>query len=313
MLESYISVSSYDKGGPMLDIRHKTFLKVYELMNYTKASEALFITQPAVTQHIKFLEEHYGIKLFCYKNRKLNATKKGMLLYEFTKKMEAENLYLQKLLEHDDEVEEISFGATLSIGEFVMPEIINRILEENKNIKLNMYVENTEVLLSKLENGKISFAFIEGFFDKSKYDFEFFSREKFIPICSGNSSLANLELNLEDIFDQELILREKGSGTRDIFENHIYNKNYTISSFSRVSEIGSLNVIKELVKRGKGISFIYETCVKNELKNSSLAQIKLFNFPLYHDFNFVYLKDSLNKNKHLENFYLFKSQENFHK
>lgn len=290
----------------MLDIRHKTFIKVYELNSYTKASEELYITQPAVTQHIKFLEEHYGIKLFKYQNRKLSATKKGILLYQFTKKMEAENIYMQKLLEQSDDIEEISFGATLSIGEFVMPELINQILEQNKNIKLNMYVENTEVLLNKLENGEISFAFIEGFFDKSKYDFKFFSREKFIPICSGNSSLANAVVNLEDIFEQELILREKGSGTRDIFENHIYNKNYTISSFSRVSEIGSLNVVKELVKRGKGISFIYETCVKNELKNLSLAKIKLSNFPLYHDFNFVYLKDSLNKNKHLEFFELFK-------
>jgi DNA-binding transcriptional LysR family regulator len=169
------------------------------------------------------------------------------------------------------------------------------------------------VLLNKLENGQISFAFIEGFFDKSKYNFEFFSREKFVPICSGNSLLSKSKVHIEDIFNQDLILREKGSGTRDIFENHIYNKNYTISNFFRISEIGSLTVIKELVKTGKGISFIYEVCVKKEIEEGSISKINLENFPIYHDFNFVYLKDSMNKNNHLKNFKLFKNMENFHK
>lgn len=288
----------------MLDIRHISFLKVYELKSFTKAAKDLFLTQPAVSQHIKYLEDLYKTKLFEYKNRNLKATTKGHLLYRYTKKIEADNLNILKIISQDIEYQEISFGATLSIGEFVMPQLINKILEKNKNIKINMYVENTEVLLNKLEEGKISFAFIEGFFDKSKYDFEFFSREKFIPISSGKTNVHTIK-KIEDLFDRELILREKGSGTRDILENHIHNKNYTIEAFSRISEIGSLNVIKELVMENKGISFIYNTCVKKELESGSLKEIALENFPIYHDFNFVFLKDSIHKNLYLEYLNLF--------
>ncbi|WP_326908723.1 LysR family transcriptional regulator [Sedimentibacter sp. MB31-C6] len=284
----------------MIDFRHKTFLELCKVRNYTKTAENLHMTQPAVTQHIKYLEQIYGGKLFIYSGKNLTITSKGKKLYEYTQRMIADSKKIEEMVISHNENITISFGATLTIGEFVMPSIISRVMKEKKNLHFNMFVENTKSLLLKLQSGEISFALLEGFFDKSKYGYKLFRKEQFISVCSSKSPLKNGKYALEELLNERLILREKGSGTRDILEQILHEVNLSKDNFKSIIEIGNMSAIKELVAQDLGITFMYKAAAQKDLVNSELYKINLDNFEVNREFNFVYLKDSVHENIYLK-------------
>jgi len=170
----------------MLDFRYQTFIELCKIKNYTKTAEYLHITQPAVTQHIKYLEDIYGGKLFNYKGKVLSLTQRGKLLYDFTSTMITDSLQIRDIVSSaNDESIVLSFGATRTIGEYVMPKILQGLMEKMPNLHFAMPVENTQILLQMMRDGEISFAFLEGFFDKFHYDSLLFSTDDFIAICSS--------------------------------------------------------------------------------------------------------------------------------
>lgn len=295
----------------MIDFRHITFLHLCKIKNYTKTAKELHLTQPTVTQHIQYLEELYGTKLFEYTGKALNLTEKGRQLYEYTLKMVADSKKIREIIMSNEKIQSITFGATLTIGEFIMPSILSRIMQERKDLHFNMLVENTQTLLEKLQNGEISFALLEGFFDKSRYSYQTFRKEEFIGVCSAESDFKGGEFQLEDLLKSKLILRERGSGTREILEHILYEKNLSIESFENVIEIGSINSIKKLVARNQGITFMYKVAAEKELARGSLYQIDIADFQYTREFNFVYLKNSIFEDRYLEWFNLLKTASPF--
>ncbi|OOP72102.1 LysR family transcriptional regulator [Clostridium beijerinckii] len=285
----------------MLDFRINTFLTVCEYMNFTKAAETLRITQPAVSQHIKYLENTYNAKLFEYEGKKIKLTKVGELVYQISITMKHDEEYLKgKIKEEQLGITSIKFGATLTIGEFILPSKLNSYLNKNKNMKITMIVENTKELLYKLEHGEIDFALVEGYFIKSEYDYVVYSKENYICVAGKNYKFKKQPQALEDLFGETLIIREKGSGTRDIFEKNLEEQNLTINDFSKVIEIGNINSIKYLVKNNHGITTLYEAAVKKELENGTLQKVEVSDLQKNHNFYFIWRKNSAFEALYLE-------------
>lgn len=115
----------------------------------------------------------------------------------------------------------LNFGATLTIGEYVMPNILSRLLSQNQNLKINMSVGNTQKILNDIDKGQLDFGIIEGFFSKEKYDYLTFKKEEFIGIASPKSHLGYQEYTYDQLLKETLIVREKGSGTREIFDMNL--------------------------------------------------------------------------------------------
>lgn len=286
----------------MLDFRIHTFLTLCETMSYTKAAEILCITQPAVTQHIHFLEEKYGQKLFLYKGKSLQLTQKGKLLREYSESMLNNSKKIEDEITkktHSSEI--LKIGTTKTIGEFLVGEKIIAYLKQNPQYNIILCVENTQILINKLEHGEIDFAIIEGFFDKSKFSYKLLRNEGLIGVCSKESLLADKKIELEEIFNHRIIVRENGSGTKAVFEQMLQNYNYSIESFTDISEVSSFSVIKEMVKSNVGISFVYKSVVETELNNGELKQLKINGVDFSHEFNYVFLKNNLFMDKY-ENF-----------
>lgn len=277
----------------MLDFRINTFLTVCEYMNFTKASEVLCITQPAVSQHIKYLEKGYDTKFFEYEGKKIRLTKSGKIFYETATTMKHDEQYLkEKITEEKLGVTSLKFGATLTIGEFILPQKLSDYLNRNNNMKMTMISGNTKELLHKLEHGEIDFALVEGYFAKNEYDFVVYSRENYICVSGKNYSFKKQPHALEDLLQETLIIREKGSGTRDIFEKNLEIQNLTLNDFSKIIEIGNINAIKHLVKNNNGITSLYEVAVKDELENGTLKKIEIEDLQKTHDFYFIWRKNS---------------------
>jgi DNA-binding transcriptional LysR family regulator len=285
----------------MLDFRVHTFLEVCRQKSYTKAARALNITQPAVTQHIHYLEREYGTEFFDRNARTLTLTGRGRVFYWYALTMESNSQKIYELLAQPEQPSlQLRFGATLSIGEYVMPEILADYLEEQPDHKVSMLVENTESLLKKLDKGEIDFAVIEGKFRKDAYSYALFSNERYIAVCARDYPLPREAISIDRLMEYPFIIREKGSGTRDIFEKILDEYNLKLEQIQRVSEIGDFQAIKYLVTRGLGITFLYETVVSHEIEEGALREIKIENYGATREFNFVYLKNSILEEVYME-------------
>src|SRR5699024_9306799 len=135
----------------MLDFRMETFLAVCQCMNFTRASEKLNITQPAVSQHIRFLEKHYNTKLFRYEGKKLRLTGAGEILRNASLTMMHDEISLQSAMVKSEEEEEIRFGATRTVGDVLMGSILEKYLRKYPDADIHMIVDNTQGLLKRLD------------------------------------------------------------------------------------------------------------------------------------------------------------------
>ena len=274
-------------------------------MNFTRASEKLNITQPAVSQHIRFLEKHYNTKLFRYEGKKLQLTGAGEILRNASLTMKHDELSIQdEMLKAEDE-KELRFGATRTVGDALMGNILERYLRKYPEARIHMEVDNTRELLLRLDEGEIDFALVEGFFKKSEYESQVYSVENYIAVCSPDHQFQKEPVSVEDLFQERLLLREQGSGTREVLERYLSAKNLSLADFRKVMEAGSLQTIKELTKAGCGITFLYEVAVRRELADGVLKRIPLEDFHISHEFAFIWRRGSIYADRYRELFRRF--------
>ncbi len=278
----------------MLDFRIETFLTLCREMNYTRTAQHLNVTQPTVTQHIRYLEEAYNCKLFSYIGKTLSLTPQGRQLRDFALSMAYNSQRIQeRMRQSEGEKPVMRVGATKTIGEFVIGPTISAYLRENPDRRLKLLVDNTQTLLELLERGELDFAVVEGFFDKSKYGYRLYKNEAFIGVCAADHPLADKNLNLDDIITQNIIIREPGSGTRAIFEQLLKQQNYSFESIAQTTVVSDFAVIKQLVCDRIGLAFLYEPVVSAELTSGKIKKLRLESMQAQREFNYVFLKESL--------------------
>ena len=276
----------------MLDLRWNTFLVLCETMNYTRAAERLCLTQPAVTHHIHYLEEHYGCRLFSYEGKVLRLTEAGLRLREFTRSMFYNSQKIEEAMAEDAPIS-LRVGTSKTIGEYVVAPKVEHFLRAHPEANFSLLVDNTQVLLRALEEGQLDFVLVEGFFERSRYETQLFRREAFFGVCMPGHRLAGRSVPLDELRGERLILREVGSGTRAIFEDALRRLNCTLDSFESVVTISEFEAIKSLVADGLGISFLYAPVVEKELAQGKLERFELADAPMSGAFYFACLKDNL--------------------
>lgn len=268
----------------MIDTRIKTFLTLCKVMNYRKTAEILNMTQPAVTQHIHFLEEQYGCKLFNYDRRTLTMTAEAKLMQKYAENVLYQEKKLKAQLDGGESVK-LSIGATKTIGEYIIAEHIAAFLSDPRN-SISVRVENTQSLLEALSKGEIDFALIEGYFDRSKYASRLYRKEPFVGLCSVRHPFASRTVSLDMIWNERLILREEGSGTRNILGLLLAESSHSFADFGRITTISDFGLITKLLEKSGCITFAYRAVGEN---NSALAEFSVTGWDIYREFNYVYL------------------------
>ncbi len=285
----------------MLDFRVETFLTVCQTMNYTTAANLLHITQPAVSGHIRFLEEKYNTKLFAYKNKQLFLTQSGEILkaHLITMKNDEKNMQ-DEIKSCNDDTEFFSLGVTMTVGEYAIVDKMANFLLSHPQMNMHIHYGNTSQLLKLLDEGQINLAIVEGNYPHNKYSHKKYSTEEYIAVSAENHNFAvGKPERVNDLLGERLLVREKGSGTRNILENSLTALGLQISDFVRYTQVENMHTIISLLKKDCGISFMYKIAVEDELKAGVLKEIKLNDFKILHDFDFIWEKDSVYSNKYL--------------
>ena len=282
----------------MLEQKLYTFIKLAECESTTQTALELHMTQPAVSQQLKALETEYNIQLFNREGRRIILTNEGRQFYLMLKRMITMEQQFAEMIKQPA-VKTIRFGATLSISEGIMPELLPKMINHWKDIRFELTTQNTKELLRELEEGLIDFALIEGNFNQKKYAHSPIMKAKFSGFCQKGSPYKKFK-RLEECISAPLIIREKGSGTRTIFESECETYNISVEDFLSSHEVDSIPVILNLVKSGAGITFAYDCAMQEGIKKGEIEEIVLENFSLERDFSFVALPDMLKTEKLFE-------------
>ena len=293
----------------MLDYRYETFFTLCQEGSYTLTAEKLFITQPAVSQHIKWLETTYQTKLVTYEHRNISLTNKGQSLFDAIVKLKAQILKIESdLLQPESAPEKLNFAATLSIGDDLLPKILVQLAQARPELQIACSVENTKIILEKLRLGTLDFALVEGNFPKGEFASQPLAAQPFIAVTHIDHPLrSDQTYQLAELLKIPLITREEGSGSRELLEHLLGEQNYSLGDFQHLLEIGNLKTTKALLAENIGLAFLYQGVVQEELRNCQVKEIPIYNMATSHSFYFIYLKDSLFEEDLLAHFELFRS------
>lgn len=296
------------------------FCHVVEQGSISEAARSGFVSQPAVTKQIRQLENRYNTRLFNRTTRKLSLTETGEILYEYAKEM----IYYYKksqeavsLVAEESEIY-LHIGASPTIGDYLLPELLGVFTKKNRNLKFNLTIGNTPAIFEQLKNNIIDVALVEGITDEEysaadkKITIEKFTNDQLILIAAPNHHnwIEREEINIQELKGQKMIFRETISGTRRIIEKAL-KEHGVFDSLDCFLELGSIQSIKSAVEADLGISIVPKVTVKRELKFGLLREIKIKNVHLSRDLYIVqknhrFPKIGLNKfiNFVKENMYL---------
>lgn len=276
----------------MLNIKLVTFITVANTKNFTKAADLLNITQPAVSQHINGLEEYYQVKLFYKNGKSMDLTEEGIVLYKYALEMQRLSKIMKAALDNKTAIiKKYYVGATLTIGGYVLPKIIGEYRKFQENQDIILYVENTEAVMKRLFDGDIHLGVIEGPFDKGKVNYQKFKDDELVLAVSPfHDFAARASVTIEEVLKERLILREKGSGTRKVFEDRLIKEGYSLEDENIYMEIGNITALISLVESNLGCTIISQEAIKPSLQANTLKIVPIDNFQVMREFNFVYLQ-----------------------
>ena len=277
----------------MIDYKIKTFIIVAQVSSFSKAAEILHITQPAVSQHISSIENYFKCELFDKRKRTIKLTEEGELLYKYAIEMSRINdIVKDKIINSMSVVKKYKIGATMTIGSYIVPEILGEYKKIHPNIDINLYVNNTYEVFERLKRGKIILGLVEGPFDRSKYKYTKFKDDSLILVVSPEHPFAKREsVKVEEVLNDNLIVREKGSGTRMVLEKKLLLNGYKLDEKTVYMEIGNINAIISLVKLNLGCTIISREGIDDLLKDGTLIEIPIEHLNLNRTFDFVYIED----------------------
>lgn len=276
----------------MLDYRTHTFLTVCRTGSYTRAAEELHVTQPAVSQHIRQLERHYGRALFSKTGRGVEPTEAGRLLYRALDAMRNDERRLRAELDALDEPPgaqpPLHLGCTRTIADYVAPGLLAAHLARRPRDRIVMSTGNTAELVALMDAGEIDLALVEGSFSRDSFESAPLSRERFVAVAANGEAPGSVT----DLLGRRLVLRERGSGSREILERHLAARDLSVRDFADVIEMASIPAIKACVTAGVGVSFMYLAAAKEELAAGTLVDVTPADFSITHDFSLVWQRGS---------------------
>ena len=280
----------------MEDHKLKVFCTVAETKSFSKTSQIIHLTQPAVSLQIQALEELYETKLFDRSSSSINLTPSGEVLYSYAKNILAQYAELEKEIGKITGLIKgsITIGASTTIGNYLLPSVVFSFKKTHPKIKINILIGNTNRVLDLLNAGVVEFGLVEGETTRSKIKVESLLTDELVFILPAMHPLAKKKsISILELMKEPFIIREEGSGTRQIIEKHLALHGIKISDMHIVLVLGGTESIKEAVERGMGISIVSRWAARKEVQFGTLKYITAKEDRILRDFSLVVPKNAV--------------------
>lgn len=272
------------------------FIALVDLDSYSLAAEKFGLTQPAVSMQIKSLEKYFGAKLIKKENSQITLSPAGKIVYQEGKKITKRWSYLNQKVESKKnmKIKKLNIAASTIPSKYLMPQIISKLNENIDSLKTEVAIGDSRSMISLLENNEVDLIIVGYKPQNNKF--------KVIELCSDNLSLIappehslveKKKVYLAELQNQNLLLREEGSGTRKATLLAFKEANLKFEDFNVISQLGSTEAIISAVEFGLGLSFISQIAAEKAVVCRRIAEIEVADVDYERKFYLAF-----NKNRH---------------
>ena len=279
----------------MISTRHNVFLTVAQQKSFSKASQVLYISQPAISKHIKSLEEYYKTKLFDRKGMLIELTAAGKILLE--------NLLEVKRIQDQTEFQistikdvmqakgVLKLGASSTVALYILPKVLSAFNQMYPQVNISSLNRNSELIIEALLNQDINLGIIEGKVRSNQVDYQAFISDKVVAVCSSKSPIAkNKNYTLKDLVTMPLTFRERGSGTLTALKNALEKNKIKLSDLNIKVRLGGTEFLKNFLVESDFLGFLPQRSIIKELKYGELTEIYFEGLNIQRNFYFVQRK-----------------------
>lgn len=271
-----------------MDLWHlKIFCKVVELRSFSKAGEAVHLSQPTVSTHIKQIEEHFNTKLVDRMARQAVPTKAGELLYNYAHQLmalyEATEAAMAEFVGHIKG--RLVIGGSTIPGAYILPRLISAFTRTYPGIRISLVVSDTSEIIAQTLAGRIEMGLVGARNEDRKLSqIAVMDDELRLVISADHPWAKKRRVPLDALATEPFILREEGSGTLRSLEYQLNRKGKSVAEFNIVAELGSTEAVRQAILNRMGISILSAIAVANDVQAGRLAAIQVEGLDLKRSF-----------------------------
>lgn len=277
----------------MLSQHHQVFIEVATRLSFSEAGRMLFISQPAISKHIKALEEHYKTSLFERSSSGITLTPAGTIL--ITKLKEALNI--QKQLEFEisslnDRFKingQLKLGASTTVALYILPKLLSAFHHAFPLINIQLLNRNSELITKAMLNDEIDLGIVEGRKKLNSISYKSFLSDRVVAVCSAKSGIATkYKLSLEALKTVPIVLREQGSGTLEVLVHELKKYKIKVSDLNVTVRLGGTEALKNFIREDVALGFLPWRSVMRELESGELIEVKVDKLNISRSFYFIH-------------------------
>ena len=274
----------------MFDYKLKVFYTVALRLSFSKAAEELRITQPAVTRHIKQIEEHFKQKLFERQGNSICLTGAGEVLLKHAKVISAHFEELQfdmnSLIENTEGT--LRIAASTTVAQYILPKLLAKFHQKFPKVKITMINQNTSEVERSILDKTVELGFIEGRSKNREIAYVPFLKDEIVlVVAKGNPVFRKELLSLEELRNLPVVLREHGSGTLQVILESLDKVGIKPEELQTVMNLGSSESIKSFLADGKTVAFLSINTILKELKSGDFFIVDVEGLEIKRDFHYA--------------------------
>ncbi|MBQ7969187.1 MAG: LysR family transcriptional regulator [Clostridia bacterium] len=277
----------------MVDPKIESLLTVVKYGNFTRAAEVLSLTQPAISHHIKQLENELGVVIFSRKKGDLKLTKAGEIVVKYALRINAVYDRMKEVLsDRENNIERLRIGITHTAESNVIAEVLAKYGNDNPDIIITIITDSIKNLYSMLENYEIDFAIVEGMSGNTETNSLLLDTDYLVCAVANENPISKQSMiTIEELRKQRLILRLPMSGTVNLFVSSLESINRSIDEFNVILEVDNIDTIKTLIRKNLGVSILPKSTCMDEVRKKKMTILPIENLSMIRETNIVYLKD----------------------
>ncbi len=251
------------------NFRLVVFRRVAEALSFRKAAEELYLTQPAVSQQIKALEDDLGVQLFDRTGKHIALTPAGQILLTYAERSGEWMVQAEREIAslEGSQAGKLSLGASTTIAQYLLPRLLGEFCRRHPRVHPRLISGNTEKIVAALEQNKIVLGLIEGPAHNQYVKTEPFLRDEMVPIVAVEHPWSQRKtISLEELSRTPLVMREHGSGSRRVIEMAMERQGVRLGSLHIAMELDSTEAIKSAVEAGLGVGIISRCAIAADLR-----------------------------------------------
>jgi len=253
------------------------FCEVVERRSFSDAAARLGVTQPAVSQQVRALEQRLGTQLLDRSGRRVEPTEAGLQLYRGAQRMLA---FEEQLLEELGEPEgplrgTLEIGASTGPAAIVLPLLLCEFQRDNPDVHVELSVSDTQSVVELVADRRLELGIVGAARRHRSVAFEPFFRDEVILITPPGHSFAGKTIELDDLSQGPLIVMQQGAGVRQMVEDELRKSGRKLRDLEAPLELGLQESVRSAVQAGYGVSFISRRAVESDLAAGTLAEARV--------------------------------------